>query len=301
VPLDLRITLHKLEIFNLVVELGGVGRAAERLFVSQPVVSGHLRSLEERLGAKLFYREGGHLHLTDEGRVAYAWAQDLLVRTREFDRELSGLKGGASGTIAFAASLSVGSYRLPAVLAHFRARHPGLDLRMTISDSDRVVEETRAGAFDFAVIAQFQGPLVDAERIGTDEIVLVTAPNGRPARSPIAVDELARLPIIEAPEGMLRRSFVDQQLQRAGVFERNVLLQLGHPEATKRATRAGHGASLILRSIVADELRAGTLREVRIDGVDFTVPIALVTRKGKALSSLHRQLLDEIRAALAPP
>ena len=59
--LDQRISLQKLEIFCLVVDLGGVGRAAEHLFVAQPVVSAHLRTLQERLGAELLYRDGRRL------------------------------------------------------------------------------------------------------------------------------------------------------------------------------------------------------------------------------------------------
>jgi len=52
--IDQRITLHKLEVFELVVELGGVSRAVDRLFVAQPVVTAHIRSLEQRLGTDLF-------------------------------------------------------------------------------------------------------------------------------------------------------------------------------------------------------------------------------------------------------
>ena len=71
--LDSRVTLHKLEVFSLVVELGGVSRAAEQLFVSQPVVTAHIRSLEQRVGARLFYREGRNLRLT-ESRCAISIA-----------------------------------------------------------------------------------------------------------------------------------------------------------------------------------------------------------------------------------
>src|SRR4051794_16458889 len=47
--LDSRITLHKLEVFDLVVECGSVSRAADQLYISQPVVTAHIRSLEQRI------------------------------------------------------------------------------------------------------------------------------------------------------------------------------------------------------------------------------------------------------------
>ena len=80
--MDTRVTLTKLEVFSLVVELGGVSRAAEHLYVSQPVVSAHVRSLEERVGARLFYREGHHLVLTEAGRAVHGWATSAPARTR---------------------------------------------------------------------------------------------------------------------------------------------------------------------------------------------------------------------------
>jgi DNA-binding transcriptional LysR family regulator len=107
--LDSRVTLHKLEVFSLVVELGGVSRAAEQLFVSQPVVSAHIRSLEQRVGARLFYREGRHLRLTEAGRAVHGWANDVLTHTRELSRHLDGLSDGTQGSVVVGASMSVGS------------------------------------------------------------------------------------------------------------------------------------------------------------------------------------------------
>jgi LysR family transcriptional regulator, low CO2-responsive transcriptional regulator len=302
--LDLRISLRKLEVLSLVVQLGGVGRAADHLFVAQPVVSAHLRSLEERLGTKLFYREGRQMHLTEAGHAVHRWAEDVLTRTRELDRHLGGLSDGRRGTVVFGASMSVGSYRLPPLLTAFRARHPGVELRLGISDTEHAIEDTRTGEFDFAVVvsdAQLELPGMDVEQIGSDDIVLVTAPDGQPRADVIGTDELARLPFIEAPEGIIRRTFVDRQLRRLGVVERNVVLQLGHPEAMKRATREGLGVALLFRSAVRDEIAAGLLREVEVDGIDVSVPIILVSRKGKTFSPLHQALIDEIRAGLASP
>ncbi len=299
--LDLRITLHKLEVLSLVVQLGGVGRAADHLFVAQPVVSAHIRSLEERLGAKLFYREGRQMHLTEAGHAVHVWAEDVLMRTRELGRHLDGLSDGSQGSVVLGASMSVGSYRLPHILTTFRAENPDVDLRLSISDTEHAVEDTRTGALDFCIVltepdVEIAG--MEAEQIGSDEVVLVAAPDTGPQADVISVQELAQLPFIEAPEGLLRRTFVERRLRAAGIVDRNIVLELGHPEAMKRATMEGLGVTLLFRTAVQRELDDGLLREIPMEGVEVVVPITLVYRKGKSFSAVHRRLLDAIRDAL---
>jgi DNA-binding transcriptional LysR family regulator len=302
-PLDLRISLHKLDVFQRVVQLGGVGRAAEDLFVAQPVVSAHLRSLEQRLGSvELFYREGRQLHLTEAGRAAYAWAEDVLTRTRELERHLGGLSDGSTGSVVMGASMSVGSYVLPHVLTKFRAGHPGATLRLSVSSTEHAIEDTRTGALDFCVVVtepDLELPGMEVEQIGSDEIVLVAAPGEEPTSDVISVHDLEELPVIETPEGFIRREFVERRLRAAGVMHRNVVLQLGHPEAMKRAVQEGLGVTLLFRTAVRNELEAGTLREVAVDGVDVVVPISLVYRKGKSFSTLHKNVIAEVRGAVA--
>jgi LysR family transcriptional regulator, low CO2-responsive transcriptional regulator len=301
--IDRRISLHKLEVLCLVVELGGVGRAAEALFVAQPVVSAHIRSLEERLGTKLFYREGRRLHLTESGRVVHAWAEDVLARTRELDRHLAGLSEGSRGSVALGASMSLGSYRLPPVLTRFRRAHPEVELRLSIADTEHSIEDARAGALDFAIVvsdADPDGPGLETELLGHEELVLIAAPDAEPVAAEVAPAELAGLPFVEAPEGIVRRRFVDRSLKDLGAEERDVVLEFGHPEAMKQAVRAGLGVSMLFRSAVAEELELGLLREVGIAGADVRIGVYLVHRKGKEFSPPHRELLDEIRVAFGP-
>ena len=139
-----------------------------------------------------------------------------------------------------------------------------------------------------------------AEPIGRDEIVLVTAPGAEPRKGVISLEELTELSFID-PQGIIRRTFVDQQLRRLGVVDRKVVLEMGHPEAMKRAVRDGVGVTLLFRSAVADDLGQGLLREVSIEGADVSVPIYLVYRKGKTFSLLHRRLIEQIRSALRSP
>lgn len=298
--IDPRISLHKLEVLCLVVELGGVGRAAEALFVAQPVVTAHIRSLEGRLGTKLFYREGRQLHLTESGQVVHAWAEDVLARTRELDRHLAGLSDGSRGSVALGASMSLGSYRLPPILADFRRAHPDVELRLSTFDTEHAIEDARAGAFDFAVVVADtdpEEPGLQTELLGHEELVLVAAPDAKPGADEIAPAELGELPFIEAPEGIVRRRFVDRCLGSLGVAERDVVLEFGHPEAMKRAARAGLGVSMLFRSAVAEELEREVLREVRITGADIRIPVYLVHRKSKEFSPPHQELIGNVRAA----
>ena len=299
--MDLRISLQKLEVLTQVVRSGGVGRAAEALFVAQPVVTAHIRTLEERLGAKLFYREGRQIHPTEAGVAVVEWAEDVLTRTRELDRYLGGLADGQQGTVALGASMSVGSYLLPPTLADYRLKHPKATLRLSISDTEHVIEDARRGLLDFALIVSAPDteiPGLDVEWIGDDQIVLIASPEGQPAADSISLRELSDLPFVEAPEGIVRRTFIDKQLGELGVVDRNVVLELGHPEAMKAAVLGGSGVSLLFESAVQQEIEDGSLRKIEVESLAMALPIYLIHRKGKSFSPLQLGLVEAIKRTL---
>lgn len=301
---DLRISLQKLEVVLNVVRLGGVGRAAEAMYVAQPAVTGHIRSLEERLGARLFYREGHQLYLTPSGEAVYKWAEEVLRVTGEFDRELTDLSSGASGSAVVGAGASIGSYVLPLVLARFRERNPSASISLSVAKVDQVIDEVRRGSIDFAFVtteSDVELPGMVVEAVGSEEIVLVSDPDRAPSAAPISLADLAELPLVDMPEGLLRGSYVMSRLREAGVSDFNVVLELGHPEAAKRAVQDGLGLTLLPRSAVQDELDSGRLVEVPVADLHLSVPISLVYRQDKDLAPMQRKLIDELVAALHSP
>jgi DNA-binding transcriptional LysR family regulator len=302
-PIDTRVSLHKLEVFDAVVELGGVSRAADHLGVAQPVVSGHLRSLEQRVGASLFYREGRRLHLTEAGRAVHLWATDMLRRTRELSRDLDSVSDGLAGSVVVGTSMSIGSYVLPPLLAGFLRERPAVEVRIDIGAAAQSIAGTEAGENDFSVVvieaATTNHGLV-TEQIGAEELVLVAPPHGLPEDDSVTVDGLRSLPFIEAQKGTLRRTFIDQELARIGLPDRRVAAELGHPEAMKLLVGAGLGVSFLFRCAVSRELADGTLREVAIPDVHLVGPVFLVHRKDKLFSAVHRALIQDIRAHVGP-
>lgn len=298
--IDKRITLHKLDVFELVVELGGVTRAADHLHVAQPAVSAHLRSLERRLGAKLFYREGQFLHLTQAGHAIYRWTTDLQRRTRMLDRELESLSDGHRGSIVIGASMSIGAYELPDLIVEYRRRRPLVDVRLDLPEVQQAILATDSGDNDFAVVALTQEPLIESlqsELIGTSPMVIVGPRDGIVEGSFATLDDLVNAPWVEAPRRLppKRRRFDDEKLAEMGLHDRVVSVELGHPEAIKRAVAAGQGLSLIARSAVRQELEHGLLREIHTDQTPISGPVHLLHRKDKMFSPVQVELINDIR------
>ena len=85
---------HHLLYFWVVAKEGSIVRASEELRLAHPTISGQIHRLEENLGEKLFARRGRNLVLTEVGRVAFRYADEIFSLGREF---VDTLKGRASG------------------------------------------------------------------------------------------------------------------------------------------------------------------------------------------------------------
>jgi len=300
--LDTRITLHKLEVFCLVVELGGIGKAAKHLYLAQPVVSTHIRDLQKRLGVVLMERNGRHLEVNEAGTAVYEWARTTLTRGHELTRELENLVSGQGGRAVIAATTSLGSYLLPSLLTTFQETRPGCLISLDVADPEQVLERVQSGVADFGLLPSAEAPdpvHFEATELGHEPIILVAAPGHAPATDHITTDELAQLPHLSSQRGNARRDIVDAALRQIGVEVGPVMLELGNPEASKLAVGQGSGVTFLFRHSVLAELESGQLRQITFDGSDrLTTRIFLVTRREKRMSALQRELADHLRSTV---
>jgi LysR family transcriptional activator of nhaA len=82
-----------LHYFWVAAKAGGIVRAGQQLHTSPQTLSGQIKLLEERLGRKLFRKRGRQLELTDDGRVALAYADEIFALGGELETSLRGAKG----------------------------------------------------------------------------------------------------------------------------------------------------------------------------------------------------------------
>jgi LysR family transcriptional regulator, transcriptional activator of nhaA len=144
---------HHLLYFWTVVREGGVGRAAEKLRLSQPTVSAQVRALEVRLGEKLFARVGRRLVPTDVGQVVYRYADEIFSLGREL---LDTVQGRATGRPM---RLVVGVADVLSKQIAYRLLAPALDLPTPVR---MICREARAEAL-LAALAVHEVDLVLAD------------------------------------------------------------------------------------------------------------------------------------------
>jgi DNA-binding transcriptional LysR family regulator len=299
---DLRISLYKLSVFCRVVELGSMTRAAESLGVAQPVVTGHIRSLERRLDTKLFARSGRGVELTETGHIAHRWARDVVGRTREVEAVFDALTDRVDNTVTIVSSPAPATYVLPNILMRFREDHPDAVVRLKLLPTELGTRAVADGECDFAVLAHSVGDEasagLEAVPLRHEDEVLVAAPDYPDAGDEVTLEQLAELPFICTPEGTPRRRLLDGRLREAGATDRAIVIEFGHTEPIKEAVARGLGVAFLSRSSVAPELESGALREIVVQDLALSFPLEILFRPERRFTQLQSALLDAVRDAL---
>src|SRR6185312_5910268 len=295
---------RQLAAFCEVVERKSFSHAAERLGVTQPAVSLQVRSLEKRLGTKLLDRSGRRVEPTEAGQRLYRLAQRMLTLEDQLLEEVSSADavGVLRGELALGASTGPGGTVVPVLLGEFQREHPELSVALSISDTNRVIEQVAERELELGIVgASPRHRGVVFEPFFRDEVILVVPPAHRFAGEQISLEQLRGEPLILMQEGEGVRQVIEDELRRGPIRLRDldVRLELGLQESVKSAVVAGYGVTFISRSGVEAELAAGTLAAARVKGLEPAREISLVRPSGRSPTRAAEAFVAFARAKLA--
>ena len=144
--------INQLRTFATVARTGSIARAAERLALSQPALSGHVKSLEEELGLRLFDRNAKGMVLTQAGRRILRHTEQLLAVRDELLAEAKALQGMLHGTLRLGLAGNANALRIDRWLEILTGRHPDISVQLEAAPSARIVEDIVAGKLDAGCI-----------------------------------------------------------------------------------------------------------------------------------------------------
>jgi LysR family transcriptional regulator, transcriptional activator of the cysJI operon len=271
-----------MEVFLAVADTRNFSRAGERLHMTQPAVSQHIRSLEERMGVRLLERNNKSVSLTRAGEIVLHHAREIGSLYGRMEEMVSELLHYTGGPLAVGASYTVGEYVLPKALALLNAEYPDIHPAITIGNTSDIAEQVRKRELDVGVVEGTEiGTGLEAELLSEDKMY-VTAGCGHPLSdrdASLNAQELASQTWVVREPGSGTRAATDGLFAALGIRPARIL-EMGSTQSIKETVEAGLGITLQSRLSLSKELKLGTLKLLQVRGLPVTRQFHFLTRKG---------------------
>ena len=257
----------QLTSFLRVAERGNVTVAAAELYLSQPAITQHIKSLEREMGVALFERTGRGMRLTATGAVLRDYAERSLALLEDAARRIDDIRNGTTGKLAIGAGVTTSIFHLPAWLRDFRREFPEVDITVATGKSREILDLVKSRKIEVGIVTS---PIHDSSLtimpIREEEIILVRGAGNTPAIPEIAIDDLSRVPLILFAPNTGFRTYLDSSLALAGITA-NIKMESDSVEAIKGFVSVGLGASFLPTSAVEAECADGSLVRLRVSGM----------------------------------
>lgn len=306
------ITLRQLEIFIAVAETAQVTKASKKLFVTQSAVSMALAELENQLGGSLFDRHGRSLLLNERGRYLLPLSKEIICQVGNVENVMSEKNDTLSGQINVVASTTIGDYILPYLIGAFKRMHPQVHFNMLVHHTRYAESLVLEGLVDVGFV---EGPVRDPDTVERlwfeDELVVVAGPT----------DPLAHKKTFDVENDFTNTRWImrEQGSGTLAIFQEkmkdyldqiNVVMEMGHPEAIKKAVESGVGLACLSSLTVCREVEHGWLKTLQIEGVDMKRKLRVIFRKNLKMNDSLAEFLafcdvmstcSQSRACLSSP
>ncbi len=299
-------TFTQLEIFVLVVDLGGFTAAAERLGISQSAVSHALKQLEGEWGVTLLSRNKAGIEVTEVGRNLLARVRELLGISEAIQQEVAAVRGLNRGVLrigSFGPSSSL--LLLPRILEQYRKNYPEIEIHVDEGPDDVVTQWIAERRVDVGFVV-LPDERFDTQPLVEDQLVAVL-PLSHPLarRKALDLSELCPLPFIMTAAGA--SAHVEKLFDSAGL-RLNVKHRYSQILTIIKAVESGAGVSIVASLALSDQVMAmcpGAVKKPLVQPARRSVGLAVPNIKQASPAVLAflktaKLLVPKLRQDLAP-
>ena len=284
--------------FQYIAEIaryGGISKAAEALYLSQPTLTKFLQRVEQEVGTPLFHRVGKKLIPTPAGEVYVEKAKSILSLNNQLDQELDDLLSMRRGNIRVGTTAGRADYLVTTILPPFIRRYPGIRVLLTMGHTEQLLKMIFNNELGI-VLSNYaeEQPALDHEYIGEEELVLAV-PGDSPLLAGAERREGFRFPVT-TPEQWRDEPFVLPSI----ISRSRQLAQDYFPsgwQSVAAAVQAGLGVSIFISVPLGASGRVAYLSLG--EGEVPRQRVAVITRKGFYLDEAHQAFIRLLRESYA--
>jgi DNA-binding transcriptional LysR family regulator len=284
-------------VFKDVVETKNITLSAKKLHMSQPSISLQIQNLENEYGARFFDRTNKGVTLTKEGQIFYAHVRSVLDLLSNAKEQICALTKDQRGLIYLGATLTIGEYILPNILAYLHQVHPNVDFKVKIANTESISQDVLERKIHIGLI---EGPVsphkdLNVESFWKDELV-VAVPRSHhwSSRDSVNLAELPHERLVTREDGSGTRKVMEMALQERGLDldELNITMELGSTQAIKQLVSAGLGITIISSLTVSRECDQKIFKILKIQDAPIYRPLSILTNAHSIQTKDERILIN---------
>ena len=260
--------VSKLKRFVMVVESGSLGKAAERLNISQPGLTKNIHQLENSFGARLLDRGPQGVTATTFGQAVYLSAKKITAELCHLENERVALSSGLVGSIAVGVARGTGFLErlIPAATAKFLDSRHSIHLRVLSGVGEELVSALRHGALDFAITVldtvghkqEFEEEILFHDRCG----LFVDARHPLSRRVTVQLEDLARYGWLFSTDVISLRDGLTDLAHAKGLEPPPIVVDSNSVVYLRSALIGSEFIGLLTMDSVEDAVRSGNLVEL---------------------------------------
>ena len=263
-----------LQVFRVVVEEGGIIRAARKLHRVPSNVTKRIKQLESSMGVTLFHRDRQRLHLSPTGELLRGYADRLVQLSEEARAAVSGTN--PRGLLKLGALESTAASRLPGLLAAFHHQYPDVRLELTTGTNDFLVQAVAGRRLDAAFIAEPPSRVLAHIPVFRERLAIISSADHPPIRRS---QDIKSASLIAFPDGCAYRRVLQRWLGH-DVFSTKRMLELGSYHAIVACVASGAGIALVPESVL-DTMPQTPVRRHALPKAMADITTPLVWRDGE--------------------
>ncbi|HEY9059789.1 MAG TPA: LysR family transcriptional regulator [Pseudobacteroides sp.] len=291
--MDINFELYK--IFYHAAKSESFSSASGKLFISQSAVSQSVKSLEGKLGIKLFVRKGKQMVLTSEGSLLLTHVEQAYNFIKTAEHKLFEIQNMDAGEIRIGASDTVCRYHLVPYLEQFNTLYPKIKIHVINRTSSQILNLLKNGIVDFGIVTlPVDSDDVDVrEFMSVQDIFVASDKYYELMGKSISFKDLSRYPLLMLEKNSSTRRNMDSFFKEAGVFI-TPEIELESVDLLVDFAKIGFGIACVLKESAADSLNKNELFEVLTEEDLPIRKLGIISMKSVPLSKASSKFIDSI-------
>jgi len=287
-------TLSQLEIFLKICQNQSITKAAEELHLTQPAVSIQLKNLQNQFDIPLTEVIGRKLYVTDFGKEVALMAENIIHQAHEIAHKSKAFKGELIGKLKISV-VSTGKYVIPFFLTGFLKKHPGVALKLDVTNKAQVLENIAQNEVDFSMVSVLPSDMnIENLELLQNKLYLVTGKDSNYPKKKYDESIFDELPIIYREKGSGTRYTMERYFESKGI-KLQKQMELTSNEAVKQAIIAGLGSSVMPLIGLKNEIQNGELKIIPVKGLPIKSSWQLIWQKNKGFSPVATAFLNYVQ------